>query len=335
MKNINRMSASPSIEQSRRGSTRLIRVGADEPASLHDRTTSDEYCIEARREELLAAPGLSQRRAKAQSMLGLAMNRAVGRAGPKKSAIKDPLASKKRSAFKRSRRVHFFDEKTESVLAAGAAILLPRDRFLSAIWAKVIVVALTAELVLWPMRLPWPVPWAYDIITDVVFILEIIITFRSAFVTQAGVLEVRPRAIRANYLRLRGAFDETCGNSFWLDSAAVFPQHIAILLGSKRWVVLLCTIPRLGKVNRLVRHFRRAEEDVKILNVQQIALFKYGLMLLGAPHWWACLWWYVATTHKEDDPLGNSTWLHQSVFFVLLPAPVAFNDHAHSPVKPT
>ena len=311
----------------RRGSTRLVRVADDEPPSLHDRTSTAEYDRERHEDRLLASP-LPQRAgmSKAKSKMSLALNRAVGRPGPKRSALKDPFASKTRSAWKRSRRVHFSDENTESVLAAGG-ILLPRDWFLHVFWSQSVVVALTAELVLWPMRLPWPVPWAYDIGVDVVFIFEIIITLRSAFVTQAGVLEVQPRAIRANYLRLRGMFDSNRENSFWLDIAALLPLHITTLLGAKRWIALLGTIPRLNRIILLSRHFRRAEMDIKILNVQQIALFKYGLMLLGAPHWWACLWWYVATTHEDDDPLGNSTWLHQSVFSMCLPD---FNTH-HSP----
>ena len=99
--------------------------------------------------------------------------------------------------------------------------------------------------------------------------------------------QARPRAIRANYLRLSGALSQDT-NSFWFDAAALLPLHLTTALGLKNWVVLLSTVPRLNRIVLLRRFFRRVEMDITILNVQQIALFKcVGRAVRARAHWHA------------------------------------------------
>ena len=227
-----------------------------------------------------------------------------------RSCLKD-AAKRKPGWKKRKRNVYWWDEKAEHS-AGTSTILSPRGRFLL-IWSKGLVGALTLEVILWPMRIAWPVPWWCDLATDAVFLMQICVSFRSAFEKPNGLLEKRPRAIATNYMRLDGMFDSTREGSLWLDLAALLPMHITNALGMQRWVVLLSSFPRLYRIFLLSRHFRRAEVDIKMLNVRQIALFKYVIMLLGGPHWWACFWWAVAERHRDDNPLGHSSWLHQYV----------------------
>ena len=163
-------------KQSRRGSSRLYVDQSIDPDSRVQ--SHDQYEWPVNGEYASQPPPSPTRRSRIA---------ATFRHSSPRSSLKNPNSKTKKRAC---RRVRFADEDTEGARVAGG-VLMPRNHFLSTVWPKVIVVALTFELVLFPMRLPWPVPWYWDVSVDFVFVAEIAITFRSAFVMPGGILEVR------------------------------------------------------------------------------------------------------------------------------------------------
>ena len=133
-----------------------------------------------------------------------------------------------------------------------------------------------------------------DYLIDALFICDIAICFRTAYVNDAGDEVFDLVLIRRNYMKLW----------FWIDVVACFPAEVFILLtrseDSRAKIMLrLLKTPRLFRIGRLFKY----------LNQFQYAavwrLLRLVVALLFVSHWVACLYIFICRLEVQG---GSQVW---------------------------
>ena len=124
---------------------------------------------------------------------------------------------------------------------------------------------------------------------DLIFLFDILITFRTAFIDDYGNEINKPKEIAASYL----------SGSFWVDLSATIPidQIIEAIMQKSNPFYELFGILKLGRVLRLnkIIAFLNVEEDVKA----SMKLFKMIFFLLIYIHFFACIWFLVVKSNES------------------------------------
>ena len=183
-------------------------------------------------------------------------------------------------------------------------LLLPQDRF-KVFWTIVIVLLLVYTAIFVPFKIAFVETesnvWkGMDATVDILFGIDIIINFISAYETSDGRLVIDHKKIAVNYLQ----------GWFFLDFLACFPFNL-ILSGDESGVsgnssiLRLARLPRLYRLVRLLRmikmlrvlkNSRVITDLIELLQVNPavMRLTKILFSVLYLVHIFACLWYFVA-----------------------------------------
>ena len=190
------------------------------------------------------------------------------------------------------------------------------------IWdmAQVVLLAYVALAVPYRMGfqkdVPFDTTWFWiEVVVDVYFMLDIWINFRTAYRTEEGVLEVRPRWIARHYMR----------GWFAIDAAACFPvTYIGLIVagtdsdqqGAQKVkalkIIRLLRLAKMLRLARLKRLIKRIDEEIPgIWTVSQLT--SLVLIIMYVAHLFAC-GWYMVGLDKQMLPDGQELlgWVHRA-----------------------
>ncbi|KAI1291721.1 Potassium voltage-gated channel subfamily H member 8 [Halotydeus destructor] len=137
-----------------------------------------------------------------------------------------------------------------------------------------------------------------DVFVEVVFIIDIILSFGTTFVNKKGEVVTKSRSIVKHYLK----------GWFLCDLLAALPFDVlyAANLYSRNTLIHLLKLTRLL---RLVRLFAKMD---RYSQYSYIILTLLMLMFSLVAHWLACLWYVIAVEEIELNPSNwDVSWLHQ------------------------
>eukprot|EP01052_Picozoa_sp_SAG31_P022773 SAG31_NODE_1831_length_7148_cov_8.788055_1_plen_982_part_10 len=162
--------------------------------------------------------------------------------------------------------------------------------------------------------------WWFDAMTDVYFLIDIVINFRTAYHDDHGQLEVDLKKIRSAYLK----------SWFLIDFLSCLPIPYVMLIiqeiksseetggGTQfklakilRLVRLAKNLARLGRLSKLKELVAQWEDHLEpIMTGLQLLKLLFILLLLG--HLMACTWYYVGVSSevREDNYLVNG-WVYE------------------------
>ena len=126
----------------------------------------------------------------------------------------------------------------------------------------------------------------YHILTrviDFLFLIDMMINFRTAFINDLGDEITCPKLIAINYLKFY----------FWMDLIATIPIDDLIALIYKHNEMLqlfgVLKLGRLLKLKKIISYLNVVDEIKQILNLMKLIFFLVIYM-----HCFACCWWYYA-----------------------------------------
>ena len=138
---------------------------------------------------------------------------------------------------------------------------------------------------------------------DSLFILDIFLSFRTAYVMENGEINWDPKSIRQNYLK----------TWFTIDLIASIPLEVFVLMFSSqndgvdssqlqlKLLLRMLKLPRLFRMGRIFKYL----EKFKYASTMRIIRLLVGYVLAG--HWVACGFLFVC---RLQDPTETITYLH-------------------------
>jgi len=138
--------------------------------------------------------------------------------------------------------------------------------------------------------------FVFDVFTDIVFIIDLLLNFRTAYYDDAGLLEERPRKIASNYLHGWFAFD----------FVSCLPLQYFSFSGGKAAkalrLVRLAKMLRLAKMKRLI--------GARLGSRYGLTSEIFGFTMLFAAicytaHLLTCLWYVVGTGAAASSLVGG------------------------------
>lgn len=144
-----------------------------------------------------------------------------------------------------------------------------------------------------------PLQEAADYIGDFFFLMDILLTFRTAYINKHGQEITSRKEIRKRYLRLW----------FWADLVAVFPFElfaIAAKVNLSLSVLNLFKLPRLLRLSRLSKKIDRFVAAKKLRIMYLLAAFALFA------HWVACSWVFLGRFQSQGNEWSGSVWLVNS-----------------------
>ncbi|XP_013778933.1 potassium voltage-gated channel subfamily H member 8-like [Limulus polyphemus] len=137
-----------------------------------------------------------------------------------------------------------------------------------------------------------------DVIVEALFIIDIVINFRTTFVNKKGEVVAKPKSIAIHYLR----------GWFLVDLLAAMPfdlLYVAHLYNRDTSMHLL-------KLTRLLRLARLLQKMDRYSQYSAIILTLLMLMFSLVSHWLACIWYVIALEEIEVNPVDwDVGWLHE------------------------
>ena len=131
-----------------------------------------------------------------------------------------------------------------------------------------------------------------DIIIDLTFVLDIIISFRTAYINNQGNVIDTPTLIAKQYFK----------DQFWIDLFATLPfdQFAELIVGEKNILYQFFGIMKMGRVLRInkIIQFLNVDEDVKA----SMKLLKILFFLIIYVHSFCCIWWLIVKQSKSWIP---------------------------------
>lgn len=139
-----------------------------------------------------------------------------------------------------------------------------------------------------------------DIIVEVVFIIDVILNFRTTFVNRKGEVVTRPKIICRHYLR----------GWFMVDACAAVPFDLLCGLNIYDRTILKVDL-NLLKLIRLLRLARLLQKMDRYSQYSYIILTLLILIFSLLAHWCACIWYVIAMKEIDAHPDWKIGWIHQ------------------------
>lgn len=148
---------------------------------------------------------------------------------------------------------------------------------------------------------PWEFWFAFDMLVDMYFILDIVLSFRTAFYNFHGDLEYYPGQIIKHYMRTWFLVDIT-GSApvnyivlvMELDSETAGYKSNKFLRMMRLFRLL--KLLRILRLNRLLKKYEETFYGLK----SSMKLTKIAGAVFVVGHWLACVWWYFGTPEWID-----------------------------------
>uniref|UniRef100_A0A3Q1JC10 Potassium voltage-gated channel, subfamily H (eag-related), member 4b n=2 Tax=Anabas testudineus TaxID=64144 RepID=A0A3Q1JC10_ANATE len=135
-----------------------------------------------------------------------------------------------------------------------------------------------------------------DVVVEMLFIVDIILNFRTTYVSKSGQVVYEARSICIHYTT----------TWFFVDLVAIMPFDLlyALEIPVTSYVHLLKTI-RLLRLLRLLQKLDRYSQYTAIVLTLLMSVFA----LLA--HWMACIWYMIGRSDMESKDIWNIGWLHE------------------------
>ncbi|XP_053309344.1 potassium voltage-gated channel subfamily H member 4 [Spea bombifrons] len=137
-----------------------------------------------------------------------------------------------------------------------------------------------------------------DIAVEMLFILDIILNFRTTYVSQSGQVVYEPRSICIHYL----------ATWFFVDLIAALPFDLLYAFN-----VTVTSLVHLLKTVRLLRLLRLLQKLDRYSQYSAMVLTLLMSMFALLAHWMACVWYVIGRKEMEsNDPVTwDIGWLHE------------------------
>jgi hypothetical protein len=216
----------------------------------------------------------------------------LGREG---TGMHDTL-SKIRSAKGRKKYIQFMQTEESGILVrpTDMKFLFSEDDTFNKFWTVLILTLVVFTSILIPIQFGFPDGVednpGLDYTIDILFILDLIICFRTAYINESGDEVFDTKMIAKKYLK----------NWFTIDVVACFPAEVFVLIsGSKdtrsKILLRLLKMPRLLRIGRLFKYL----DQMKYAAVWRVG--KLVVMLLFVSHWISCLFYMVCRLELEAN----------------------------------
>nr|XP_051680933.1 potassium voltage-gated channel subfamily H member 4 isoform X3 [Oryctolagus cuniculus] len=139
---------------------------------------------------------------------------------------------------------------------------------------------------------------ASDIAVEMLFILDIILNFRTTYVSQSGQVISAPRSIGLHYL----------ATWFFVDLIAALPFDLLYVFN-----ITVTSLVHLLKTVRLLRLLRLLQKLERYSQCSAVVLTLLMSVFALLAHWMACVWYVIGRREMEaNDPLlWDIGWLHE------------------------
>ncbi|EDV54997.1 potassium voltage-gated channel subfamily H member 8 isoform X1 [Drosophila erecta] len=215
---------------------------------------------------------------------------------PEKGGVKTKL--KLGNNFMHSTEAPFPEYKTQSI--KKSRLILPHYGVFKGIWDWVILVATFYVALMVPYNAAFAKAdrqtKVSDVIVEALFIVDILLNFRTTFVSRKGEVVSNSKQIAINYLR----------GWFALDLLAALPfDHLyaSDLYDGEESHIHLVKLTRLLRLARLLQKIDRYSQHTAM--ILTLLMFSFTL----AAHWLACIWYVIAVKEYEWFPESNIGWL--------------------------
>ncbi|XP_053423599.1 potassium voltage-gated channel subfamily H member 4 isoform X3 [Nycticebus coucang] len=137
-----------------------------------------------------------------------------------------------------------------------------------------------------------------DIAVEMLFILDIILNFRTTYVSQSGQVISAPRSIGLHYL----------ATWFFIDLIAALPFDLLYVFN-----ITVTSLVHLLKTVRLLRLLRLLQKLERYSQCSAVVLTLLMSVFALLAHWMACIWYVIGRREMEaNDPLlWDIGWLHE------------------------
>ncbi|KAH8277967.1 hypothetical protein KR018_011255 [Drosophila ironensis] len=215
---------------------------------------------------------------------------------PEKGGVKTKL--KLGNNFMHSTEAPFPEYKTQSI--KKSRLILPHYGVFKGVWDWVILVATFYVALMVPYNAAFAKadrqPMVSDVIVEALFIVDILLNFRTTFVSRKGEVVSNSKQIAINYFR----------GWFALDLLAALPfDHLyaSDLYDGEESHIHLVKLTRLLRLARLLQKIDRYSQHTAM--ILTLLMFSFTL----AAHWLACIWYVIAVKEYEWFPESNIGWL--------------------------
>ncbi|XP_040851681.1 potassium voltage-gated channel subfamily H member 4 [Ochotona curzoniae] len=137
-----------------------------------------------------------------------------------------------------------------------------------------------------------------DIAVEMLFILDIILNFRTTYVSQSGQVISAPRSIGLHYL----------ATWFFVDLIAALPFDLLYVFN-----ITVTSLVHLLKTVRLLRLLRLLQKLERYSQCSAVVLTLLMSVFALLAHWMACIWYVIGRREMEahDPLLWDIGWLHE------------------------
>ncbi|KAH8400696.1 hypothetical protein KR009_000381 [Drosophila setifemur] len=200
--------------------------------------------------------------------------------------------------FMHATEAPFPEYKTQSI--KKSRLILPHYGVFKGIWDWVILVATFYVALMVPYNAAFAKAdrqtMVSDVIVEALFIVDILLNFRTTFVSRKGEVVSNSKQIAINYFR----------GWFALDLLAALPfDHLyaSDLYDGEESHIHLVKLTRLLRLARLLQKIDRYSQHTAM--ILTLLMFSFTL----AAHWLACIWYVIAVKEYEWFPESNIGWL--------------------------
>ncbi|XP_030385203.1 potassium voltage-gated channel subfamily H member 8 isoform X2 [Scaptodrosophila lebanonensis] len=211
---------------------------------------------------------------------------------PEKGGVKTKL--KLGNNFMHSTEAPFPEYKTQSI--KKSRLILPHYGVFKGIWDWIILVATFYVALMVPYNAAFAKAdrqtMVSDVIVEALFIVDILLNFRTTFVSRKGEVVSNSKQIAINYFR----------GWFALDLLAALPfDHLyaSDLYDGEESHIHLVKLTRLLRLARLLQKIDRYSQHTAM--ILTLLMFSFTL----AAHWLACIWYIIAVKEYEWFPESN------------------------------
>nr|XP_006816401.1 PREDICTED: potassium voltage-gated channel subfamily H member 8-like [Saccoglossus kowalevskii] len=150
-----------------------------------------------------------------------------------------------------------------------------------------------------------------DLIVEFLFIFDIVLNFRTTYVSESGQVVYTPRAITIHYLK----------SWFFIDLLAAIPLDLLYLakINTGTGAMYLLKLVRLLRVARLLQKMERYS------NYSAVVISFLMCMFALVAHWLACVWYVIGQQELQNADHATAGWIHDLVHDLNLHWPNATN----------
>ncbi|KAM4526715.1 voltage-gated delayed rectifier potassium channel KCNH4-like [Fundulus diaphanus] len=135
-----------------------------------------------------------------------------------------------------------------------------------------------------------------DILVEMLFIIDIILNFRTTYVSQSGQVEYEARSIYIHYVT----------TWFFVDLVAALPFDLLYAFN-----ITVTSLVHLLKTVRLLRLLRLLQKLDRYSQYSAMVLTLLMSVFALLAHWMACIWYMIGRKEIETNETWDIGWLHE------------------------